>query len=102
MACRRTRCSLDIARNETVALVGESGSGKSVTALSILRLLPTTAARHAGGQILLEGRDLSALPEAQLTRVRGNRIAMVFQDLLTSQSDHARGRSNRGGDSPTS
>jgi peptide/nickel transport system ATP-binding protein len=76
--------SLDIARNETVALVGESGSGKSVTALSILRLLPTTAARHAGGQILLEGRDLSTLSEAQLTHVRGNRIAMVFQDPMTS------------------
>jgi peptide/nickel transport system ATP-binding protein len=76
--------SLDIARNETVALVGESGSGKSVTALSILRLLPATAARHAGGQILFDGRDLSTLSETQLTRVRGNRISMVFQDPMTS------------------
>ncbi|MFT4063489.1 ABC transporter ATP-binding protein [Paraburkholderia sp.] len=76
--------SLSVARNETVALVGESGSGKSVTALSILRLLPTAAARHAGGQILLDGRDLSALSEAQLARVRGNRIAMVFQEPMTS------------------
>lgn len=76
--------SLDIARNETVALVGESGSGKSVTALSILRLLPARAARHAGGQILFDGRDLSTLSEAQLARVRGNRIAMVFQDPMTS------------------
>ncbi|MEM5386788.1 ABC transporter ATP-binding protein [Paraburkholderia phymatum] len=76
--------SLSVARNETVALVGESGSGKSVTALSILRLLPTTAARHAGGQILLDGRDLSTLSEAQLARVRGNQIAMVFQEPMTS------------------
>jgi oligopeptide/dipeptide ABC transporter ATP-binding protein len=76
--------SLSVARNETVALVGESGSGKSVTALSILRLLPATAARQAGGQILLDGRDLSALSEAQLARVRGNQVAMVFQEPMTS------------------
>ncbi|WEY42315.1 ABC transporter ATP-binding protein [Paraburkholderia sp. SUR17] len=76
--------SLCVARNETVALVGESGSGKSVTALSILRLLPTAAARHGGGQILFEGRDLSALSEAELAHVRGNQIAMIFQDPMTS------------------
>lgn len=76
--------SLTIERNETVALVGESGSGKSVTALSILRLLPGAAARHGGGQILFEGRDLSTLSEAQLSQVRGDRIAMVFQDPMTS------------------
>ncbi len=76
--------TLRIARNETVALVGESGSGKSVTALSILRLLPTAAARHAGGEIVFDGCDLSTLSEAQLARVRGNRISMVFQDPMTS------------------
>ena len=76
--------SLSVARNETVALVGESGSGKSVTALSILRLLPGSGARCAGGHVLLEGRDLSALSEAQMSQVRGNDIAMIFQEPMTS------------------
>ena len=76
--------SLSVTRNETVALVGESGSGKSVTALSILRLLPSPGARHASGQILLEGRDLAVLPEAQMSQVRGNDVAMIFQDPMTS------------------
>ncbi|AKQ56951.1 ABC transporter ATP-binding protein [Bordetella hinzii] len=76
--------SLAVAPNETLAVVGESGSGKSVTALSVLRLLPGTGARHGGGQILLEGRDLAALPEKQMMRLRGDAIAMIFQEPMTS------------------
>jgi oligopeptide/dipeptide ABC transporter ATP-binding protein len=76
--------SLSLKRNETMALVGESGSGKSVTALSVLRLLPGASARHGGGHVMLEGRDLSTLSEGQMSKVRGNDIAMIFQDPMTS------------------
>ncbi|OZI77869.1 ABC transporter ATP-binding protein [Bordetella genomosp. 12] len=76
--------SLTVASNETLAVVGESGSGKSVTALSVLRLLPAAGARHAGGQILLEGRDIAPLPEKQMMRLRGDAIAMIFQEPMTS------------------
>ncbi|AHV94686.1 PepT family domain protein [Bordetella holmesii ATCC 51541] len=76
--------SLTVAPNETLAVVGESGSGKSVTALSVLRLLPTSGARHAGGQILLEGQDIASLPEKQMMRLRGDAIAMIFQEPMTS------------------
>src|SRR5690606_12626274 len=68
--------SFDIAPGETVALVGESGSGKSVTALSILRLLPYPAAAHPQGQILFCGRDLLAADERARRGVRGNDISM--------------------------
>ncbi|HTK01885.1 MAG TPA: ABC transporter ATP-binding protein [Bordetella sp.] len=76
--------SLSVNKNETLAVVGESGSGKSVTALSILRLLPSTGARHGGGQVLLEGKDLAVLPEKDMARLRGNAIAMIFQEPMTS------------------
>ncbi|WP_144632600.1 ABC transporter ATP-binding protein [Bordetella genomosp. 13] len=76
--------SLAVRRNETLAVVGESGSGKSVTALSVLRLLPQAGARHGGGEILLEGEDLSALPERRMAQLRGNAIAMIFQEPMTS------------------
>lgn len=76
--------TLDVRRNETLAVVGESGSGKSVTALSIMRLLPETGARHGGGQVLLEGRDLAALPEKEMALLRGNDLAMIFQEPMTS------------------
>jgi microcin C transport system ATP-binding protein len=76
--------SFDLERGQTLALVGESGSGKSVTALSILQLLPYPRAHHPGGQILLEGQDLVGAPERLLRSVRGNRIAMVFQEPMTS------------------
>ncbi|WP_419997471.1 ATP-binding cassette domain-containing protein [Streptomyces boninensis] len=69
---------------ETLAVVGESGSGKSATVLSALRLNPEPPCTYAGGEILLDGRDLLALPEKQLREVRGNDIAMVFQDPMTS------------------
>src|SRR6185295_4594536 len=70
--------SLDIAAGETVGLVGESGSGKSVTALSILQLLPYPAARHPSGSIRFQGQELLGASEATLRQVRGNRIAMIF------------------------
>jgi len=69
---------------ETLGVVGESGCGKSVTAMSILRLNPVPPTVYAGGQVLFRGRDLLTLPEAELRRVRGNEIAMVFQEPMTS------------------
>jgi microcin C transport system ATP-binding protein len=76
--------SFDIGKGETVALVGESGSGKTVTALSILRLLPYPAASHPSGSILFKGEDLMALPPDGLRHVRGNQISMIFQEPMTS------------------
>jgi oligopeptide transport system ATP-binding protein len=78
------RVSFDLAGGETLAIVGESGSGKSVTALSVLRLIPNPPGEIAGGQILFEGRDLLRLEEAEMRRIRGNRIAMIFQEPMTS------------------
>ncbi len=78
------RVSFDVMPGETVALVGESGSGKSVTALSILKLLNYPAAHHPSGRILFEGRDLLAMREDEIRRVRGDDITMVFQEPMTS------------------
>jgi microcin C transport system ATP-binding protein len=76
--------SFEIGKGETVALVGESGSGKSVTALSILKLLPYPAARHPSGSILFKGRDLMPLSEREMMSVRGDDITIVFQEPMTS------------------
>ncbi len=76
--------SFSLQRGETLALVGESGSGKSVTALSILQLLPYPFAYHPTGSIKLLGEELLGAAEARLRQVRGNRIAMVFQEPMTS------------------
>jgi len=76
--------SLEIRRGETFALLGESGCGKSMTALSILRLLPEPVGRITGGHVFLDGEDLVALPEAEMRAVRGRRIAMIFQEAATS------------------
>jgi microcin C transport system ATP-binding protein len=76
--------SFEVERGETLALVGESGSGKTVTALSVLQLLPYPGARHPGGSIRFQGQELCGAPEGVLRRVRGNRIAMVFQEPMTS------------------
>ncbi len=76
--------SFSIERGETLALVGESGSGKSVTALSILQLLPSPPARHPAGSVRFQGVELLHAPEPTLEAVRGNRIAMVFQEPMTS------------------
>ena len=78
------RISFDIAPGETVALVGESGSGKSVTALSVLKLLSYPAASHPTGRILFEGKDLLALREPELRKVRGRDVTMIFQEPMTS------------------
>jgi microcin C transport system ATP-binding protein len=79
------RVSLDLTKGETLALVGESGSGKSVTALSILRLLPYPPARHdPESRIMFEGQDLVRASPRQLQAIRGGRIAMVFQEPMTS------------------
>src|SRR5215213_7439329 len=78
------RVSFDVKPGETVALVGESGSGKSVSALSILKLLPYPAAHHPSGKILFKGRDLLAASENDMRRVRGADITMVFQEPMTS------------------
>ena len=76
--------SFDVRRGETLAVVGESGSGKSVTALSILGLLPTPPARIEAGRIRFGGRDLLTLPESAMRDVRGNSISMIFQEPMTS------------------
>ena len=76
--------SFDIHAGETVALVGESGSGKSVSALSVLKLLPYPAASHPSGRILFDGQDLLSADVKALRRVRGNDITMIFQEPMTS------------------
>jgi peptide/nickel transport system ATP-binding protein/oligopeptide transport system ATP-binding protein len=76
--------SLSIPPGQTLGLVGESGCGKSVTAHSIMRLIPMPPGRIAGGEIRFEGRDLVKLSEAQMRRIRGNRISMIFQEPMTS------------------
>jgi oligopeptide/dipeptide ABC transporter ATP-binding protein len=75
---------LIVRRGETVALVGESGCGKSVTAYSILRLIPSPPGKIVAGEIFFAGEDLLLLPEQRLREIRGNEISMVFQDPLTS------------------
>src|SRR6187399_1592691 len=76
--------SFDIKKGETVALVGESGSGKSVTALSVLKLLPYPSARHPSGSIRFKGQELLGLPEDKIRHVRGNDITIIFQEPMTS------------------
>jgi oligopeptide/dipeptide ABC transporter ATP-binding protein len=76
--------SWDVAEGETVALVGESGCGKSVSALSVMRLVAAPAGQIVGGQVLFRGRDLLALTEEEMRRVRGREIAMIFQEPMTS------------------
>jgi microcin C transport system ATP-binding protein len=78
------RVSFDVGKGETVALVGESGSGKSVTALSILKLLPYPVARHPSGTITFKGQNLLPLSERDMRRVRGDDITIVFQEPMTS------------------
>jgi oligopeptide/dipeptide ABC transporter ATP-binding protein len=75
--------SLDVYRNETLGLVGETGCGKSVTAWSVLRMVPSPPGRIVGGQILFEGEDLLQKPDVEMQKIRGSKIAMVFQDPMT-------------------
>jgi len=76
--------SFDVAPGETLAIVGESGSGKSVTALSILRLIPNPPGEIVAGQIVFEGHDLLKMSDAEMLAIRGNRIAMIFQEPMNS------------------
>jgi len=76
--------SFQMRQGETLGIVGESGSGKSVTALSILRLVPEPPGRTVGGRIMFQGKDLLKLREAEMCRVRGRDIALVFQDPMTA------------------
>ena len=76
--------SFDIAAGETLGIVGESGCGKSVTALSMMRLLPKRSARTVSGTVLFEGQDLLKLDERAMRGIRGNRMAMIFQEPMTA------------------
>ena len=76
--------SFSVRRGETLAIVGESGCGKSVTALSIMRLVPDPPGRIVGGSVTLEGTELLELDEAEMRAIRGNRISMIFQEPMTS------------------
>ncbi|WP_169567257.1 ABC transporter ATP-binding protein [Sneathiella limimaris] len=76
--------SFDIEHGETLALVGESGSGKSITALSILQLLPYPLASHPHGEILIDGQNVIGAPFQDLHKIRGNKISMIFQEPMTS------------------
>jgi len=78
------RVSFSVDRGETLGIVGESGCGKSVTSLSIMRLIPSPPGKIAGGQILFDGEDLLQQSEERMRQIRGNRIAMIFQDPMTS------------------
>ena len=76
--------SYQLAQGEPLGVVGESGCGKSVTALSVLRLIPMPPGRVVGGEILFKGQNLLTLPEDEMRRIRGNRISMIFQEPMTS------------------
>ncbi|HLE62522.1 MAG TPA: ABC transporter ATP-binding protein [Pyrinomonadaceae bacterium] len=76
--------SFQLKRGETLGIVGESGSGKSVTNLSIIRLIPSPPGKIVSGEIIFDGRDILLLPEADVRKIRGRRIAMIFQDPMTS------------------
>ena len=76
--------SFDLASGETLAIVGESGSGKSVTAMSMLRLIPTPPGRISSGEVVFDGVDLLKLDDRDIRNIRGNRIAMIFQEPMSS------------------
>ncbi|MEN0588611.1 ABC transporter ATP-binding protein [Kurthia gibsonii] len=76
--------NFDLKQGETLAIVGESGSGKSVTSNALMKLIPQPPGIYADGQILFEGRDLIPLTEKQMSKIRGNDIAMIFQDPMTA------------------
>src|SRR5438132_13819156 len=77
------RVSFDIAKGQTVALVGESGSGKSVTALSVMKLLPYPSASHPSGKIQFKGQELIGKSDAEMRHIRGNDISIIFKEPMT-------------------
>src|SRR3954453_11362418 len=76
--------TLNVKEGETVALVGESGCGKTMTALSIMRLIPRPQAKIVGGEIMFQGRELLKLDDEEMRRIGGAEIAMIFQEPMTS------------------
>ncbi len=76
--------NLHVNKGETLGIVGESGCGKSVTSLSVMRLIPNPPGKITGGELLFGGRDLLRLPESEMRRIRGNEIAMIFQEPMSS------------------
>src|SRR4030095_13734081 len=76
--------SFELKRGETLGIVGESGSGKSVTNLSIIRLIPEPPGKIVSGEVLFDGQDILLLPDNEVRKIRGRRIAMIFQDPMTS------------------
>src|SRR3989338_2419800 len=76
--------SFEVSPGQTIGIVGESGCGKSVTALSILRLIPEPPGKIANGRILLDGKDIFQLTKEEMRNVRGNQISMIFQEPMTS------------------
>jgi len=78
--------NLAIREGESVGLVGESGSGKSITALSVLRLIPSPPGKIVSGQVLLRGKDLLQLSDKEMRRIRGAKISMIFQEPSTSMN----------------
>jgi oligopeptide/dipeptide ABC transporter ATP-binding protein len=76
--------SFEIPKGKTLGVVGESGCGKSVTALSVMRLIPNPPGKVAGGKIMYEGQDLVTIPEDEMRKIRGNKISMIFQEPMTS------------------
>src|SRR6188472_3794402 len=76
--------SFHLERGETLGIVGESGCGKSITALSLMRLIPTPPGKIVDGKIVLDGQDVLKMSEEEVRHIRGNKIAMIFQDPMTS------------------
>ena len=82
--------TFDLHKGETLGLVGESGSGKSVTNLSIINLIQTPPGKIEGGEVLFNGEDLLKMSDARLREIRGDRIAMIFQDPMSSLNPYLR------------
>ena len=78
------RLSFSLGHGRTLGIVGESGSGKSIASLAIMGLVPSPPGRISGGSIKLDGKELIGLPEKEMCRIRGNDIAMIFQDPMTA------------------
>ena len=79
--------NFEVKQGETLCIVGESGSGKSVTSNALMKLIPQPPGIYEEGQILFDGRDLVPMTEKEMTKIRGNEIAMIFQDPMTSLND---------------